>query len=576
MQVFLIGDAVKNLGLIKAGVLVCVMMSIIVSVANAQGEQIPGSSQPGQIERQLKEPPAPKAEPPSIDVIPEKPIPLPEEGELPFELKGIKFSGNSVYPESELKVFFSGLIGKTVTLKQLRTAANNATAKYRNDGFVLAQVLVPKQTLKNGVVSLDVLEGSIAEIKYLGDTTNDSIGLVEGYVTNIRKTKPVNIDVIERYLLLINDLPGLTARSSLIPSKEQAGAADLVVEINRKSFSGSLGFNNRLTKLLGTYRAEVYGEANNLLGIQEKSYARVFQSFEDKMTVLSLGEDLPLSNEGTRLSLMVNQVWSKTSLFDITSGLNSNLVSFNVNVSHPLIRGRSSNLSVRGTFSMVDSISKSDFFNETISNDRIRSFRVGMTYDLADSWRGINIADIELSQGIDALGARNPSAASRDLGTSKLSAAQGQVDYVKANLYVARLQALAPNWAFLAAFQGQYTEDVLLAPEQFSLGGEQFLRAYDPSEFIGDKGFAAKAELRYTINPFEAGSMTFYGFYDYGEVHYNANRPSVSVDAAGVGMRVSFTPYFTGYIEGAKPLHPNQTTQQNKDMRLFGGLKLTF
>ena len=141
---------------------------------------------------------------------------------------------------------------------------------------------------------------------------------------------------------------------------------------------------------------------------------------------------------------------------------------------------------------------------------------------------------------------------------------------------MARLQALAPNWAFLAAFQGQYTEDALLAPEQFSLGGEQFLRAYDPSEFIGDKGFAAKAELRYTINPFEAGSMTFYGFYDYGEVHYNTNRPSVSVDAAGVGMRVSFTPYFTGYIEGAKPLHPNQTTQQNKDMRLFGGLKLTF
>ncbi len=559
------------------GYVISVLLNLMIFTANAQGEQIPGSIQPGQIERQLKAPPTPKADQPSsIQVIPERPIPLPEEGELPFGLKAIKFSGATVYPESELNLFFSDLIGKTVTLKQLRAAANNAEAMYRNDGYVLAQVLVPKQTLKNGVVSLDVLEGSIADIKYQGDKTNDLIGLFENYVSNIKRAKPVKIDAIERYLLLINDLPGITARSSLVPSKEQPGAADLVIQVNQKTFNGLIGFNNRLTKLLGTYRAELYGEANNIFGVQEKSYARVFQSFEDKMTVLSLGEDLPITTEGTRLSLMVNQVWSNTPLQNITSGLKSNQVSFNVNLTHPIIRSRSTNLSVRGTFSMVDSISRSDAFNETISNDRIRSLRVGMTYDLADSWRGVNIADIEISQGIDTLGARNPSAASRDLGTAKLSAAQGQVDYVKANLYLARLQALAPNWEFLAAFQGQYTEDVLLAPEQFSLGGEQFLRAYDPSEFIGDKGFATKAELRYTTNPFATGSMTFYGFYDYGEVHYNYNRPSISVGAAGVGMRVSLTPYFSGYIEGAKPLHPNQTIEQNKDMRLFGGLKLTF
>jgi hemolysin activation/secretion protein len=568
---------VKTLVVLAARrVIIGVMLQVIISTANAQVERIPGSIRPGQIEKQLKEFPTPKAEPSPINVIPEQPIPEPEEGAVSFELKGVKFSGSTVYPEAELKVFFSNLIGKTVTLKQIRAAASNAAAKYRNDGYVLAQVLIPKQTLKKGVVQLDVLEGSIDEIKYQGDTTKDFIGLLENYIAKIRETKPVRIDVLERYLLLINDLPGITAHGSLVPSRKQPGAADLVIEVTSQSFSGTIGFNNRLTKLLGTYRGEVYGEANNVLGIQEKSYARVLQSFEDKMTVLSLGEDLPLFSEGTRIAFMLNQVWSSTSLFDIESGLDSNLVSFNMVVSHPLIRSRSTNLSLRSAFSMVDSRSNSKFFDETITIDRIRSFRVGLTYDLADSWRGINIANLELSQGIDALGARDPSAESRAFGTSKLSAAQGQVDYTKTNLYLARLQALAPDWAFLAAFEGQYSEDVLLAPEQFSLGGEQFLRAYDPSEFIGDKGFATKAELRYTVNPFEAGSATFYGFYDYGEIHYNYARPSISVAATGVGMRISLTRYFTGYIEGAKPLHPNQTTEQNKDMRLFGGFKLTY
>lgn len=567
----------KNLGILAMrGTIVCAMQLTISSNAMAQGEQIPGSIQPGQIEKQLKVAPMPKAEPSAIQVIPEQPIPAPEEGAVSFELKEVVFSGATVYPEADLKAFFSDLVGKTVTLKQLRAAANNAATKYRNDGYVLAQVLIPKQTLKDGLVRLDIVEGSIDEVRFQGDTSDDKIELLQDYVEKIRATKPVRIDVLERYLLLINDLPGITAHGSLSPSTKQPGAADLVIEIAQQNLSGSLGFNNRLTKLLGTYRAEVYGEANNVLGLQEKSYARVLQSFEDKMTVLSVGEDLPLSSEGTRLSLMFNEVWSNSSLFDISNDLKSNLVSFNLGVSHPLIRSRNANLSVRGTYSMVDSRSKSDFFNETITNDRIRSFRVGLTYDLADSWRGINIADLELSQGIDALGARNPSDASREAGTSQLSASQGQVDYTKTNLYLARLQALAPNWSFLAAFQGQYTEDVLLAPEQFSLGGEQFLRAYDPSEFIGDKGFATKAELRYTFNPFDAASATLYGFFDYGEVHYNYNRPGISVEAAGVGMRLSVTRYFSGYIEGAKPMHPDQSTEHNKDMRLFGGFKLTF
>lgn len=556
--------------------LVTALLCFITVEANAQAVQIPGSVRPGQIEQQLKELPTPKADRPAVEVKPQEAIPTVDESDVSFELQGITFTGVTVYPQSVLVQFFSELIGQSVTLGQLRVAANNIATHYRNEGYVLAQVLIPKQTLQDGIVQLDVMEGSINEVRFQGDTGPDVLSLLENYINKIRQTKPVNIDAIERYLLLINDLPGITGHGALVPSAQQAGTADLVIEIEHQTFSGSLGFNNRLTELLGTYRGEVYGEVNNLVGLQEKSYARLLQSFEGKMTVLSLGEDLPLSTEGTRLSFMVNQVWSNTPLFDIASGLESKLLSFNAGVSHPLIRSRSTNLNLRGMFSLVDSRSELDFFNEVINDDRIRSFRFGLTYDLADSWHGINIADLEFSHGIDGLGARNPSQAERDAGTARLSVAQGQVDYVKGNIYLARLQALAPNWALLMAFQGQYTDDILLAPEQFALGGEQFLRAYDPSEFIGDKGFATKVELRYTVNPFDNGSATFYGFYDHGQVHYNYDRPRVSVDAAGVGMRLTVTRYFSGYIEGAQPLHPEQSIEQNKNMRLFGGVKLTF
>ncbi len=537
--------------------------------------EIPGSVQPGQIEKQLNVMPAPKAETPHVQTLPNQAIPEQEMGEISFQLNDINLKGATVYPPDELKSYFTGLIGKNVTLKQLKAVTANITAKYRNDGYVLAQVYIPKQTLKDGLLQLDVLEGSIADVKIQGDDLNDSFELINGYIEKIKEIKPLNIETLEHYILLINDLPGISANGSLTPSAAP-GSADLILSISRKAFGGALGFNNRLTKLLGTYRGEVYGEVNNILGLQEKSTARVLQSFNNNMTVLSFGEDLPLLRDGTRISLMYNRVTSNTAPVDITTALNSELNSLNLVVTHPIFRSRNSNLSVRGTFSMVDSTSTNSYFNQVITNDRIRSLRAGLSYDLADRWRGVNITDVEISQGINGLGARDPSGAARDNGTAQLSAAQGQPDYVKANLYLARLQTITSNLSFLLAGQGQYTQDVLLAPEQFSLGGENFLRAYDPSEFIGDKGFATKAELRYTLVPYDPASTTFYTFYDYGEIHYNSPIPSISVAATGLGMRLTFGRHFSGYVEGAAPLHPVQSIQQSNDMRIFGGLKLTY
>ncbi|MDD2758851.1 MAG: POTRA domain-containing protein [Methylomonas sp.] len=162
----------------------------------AQVVQIPGSVRPGQIEQQLKELPTPKADRPAVDVIPQQSIPDTDQGAVAFQLKGIKFSGATVYPEVELQHYFAELQGNTVTLNQLRTAANNVSARYRNDGYVLAQVIIPKQALRDGVVHLEVLEGRINDVKIQGDAGSDVIGLLEGYVSKIRQTLPVNIDQV--------------------------------------------------------------------------------------------------------------------------------------------------------------------------------------------------------------------------------------------------------------------------------------------------------------------------------------------------------------------------------------------
>ena len=143
--------------------------------------------------------------------------------------------------------------------------------------------------------------------------------------------------------------------------------------------------------------------------------------------------------------------------------------------SYPLIRSRSENLSLRGSFSAHDG--KTEIFGMDETRDRIRAFRLGATYDRADSWYGINLLDIELSQGISGLG-------SSDNGDMMLSRLNGRVDFTKATLYAARLQSLTVRWSVLAAVNAQYAWTDLLSSELFSFGGEQFGRGYDPSELV--------------------------------------------------------------------------------------------
>jgi hemolysin activation/secretion protein len=90
----------------------------------------------------------------------------------------------------------------------------------------------------------------------------------------------------------------------------------------------------------------------------------------------------------------------------------------------------------------------------------------------------------------------------------------------------------------LAAVQAQYTDQPLLVPEQFALGGEQFLRAYDAAELLGDRGFGLKVELRYSLTA--SGSAQHMGFYDYGRVYYNASSlPGQGAASAGAGPRLT-------------------------------------
>ena len=127
---------------------------------------------------------------------------------------------------------------------------------------------------------------------------------------------------LERYLLLIDDLPGVIASSVLTHSEDNAGATTLTLILADKAFEGYLGVDNRGSKFNGPYEFSGGVTANSLLGGYSRlGFQGVVTSQTEELLFLNALYDFPISQEGTRLffsgSISESEPGSSLKKFDI-------------------------------------------------------------------------------------------------------------------------------------------------------------------------------------------------------------------------------------------------------------------
>ena len=531
-----------------------------------------GQSPPGQFEREFQREPGPRVPPePIIPPGAEERAP-PGADQVRFVLRSLQVDGVTVYPAEEIRSAYADLIGTEITLARVYELADALTRKYRNDGFVLSQVVVPQQAIRAGAVRLQAIEGYIANIRIEGEVLGPRADL-DALSDRIRASRPLRAADLERYLLLVNDLAGVTARSTLSPAAEP-GASELTIDVSQRRARGAVALTNRGSKSLGPWRVDASADAYSLFGAFDRTSFRVIQTvFEtSELTFLNGAYERPLGTDGLK-AIVTGSYVNSTPGPPQNLNLPTNSVSATATLLYPLWRARISNLSVRGTFSYYNG--QTEFEGFELAEDRIRAVRVGVGWDAIDAWRGVNVADVEFSQGLSGLGA------SPD-GSPLASRPGGKPDFTKVTLYAARLQSLAPRWSVLAAVNAQYAFNKLLSPEEFAYGGEQFGRAYNYAELVGDSGVAFKIDLRYTDRTdwAIAREVMPYAFYGIGAVYQRDPPPGQptrsSAANVGAGVRVTGERGFSGYLEVAKPLTRIVAEEGNKDARVFVAVQLAF
>ena len=564
-----------GVGVCRTAAAAAIAILVASSGIEATAQQVPPTAEPSRIEKQFEAPPVPKAMEEPVVPETERPLPPAEAKKIRFTLTGLVVEGSTVYDDKDFLPFYEKHLGKEVSLALIYDVAAAISAEYRNEGYILSRAVVPAQRIRNGIVHLKIVEGFIHTVFIEGDILGPE-RLLKAYADKISQSRPLRSGTLERYLLLAGDLPGVTAKGVLTPSPEVTGASDLVVILSHAKADGFVSLDNRGSRFVGPHEIGIGTNLNSTFGFYERFGIRFIGATQtDELKLYEATFDEPLGTEGTKLSLTYSRTLSEPGFTLKPLNVDSTNTTVRAALSHPFIRSRGENLTLRANFTYRNSTT--NVLSSKLSEDRIRSAGLEMTYDFVDRFRGVNLIDLKVSRGLDILNETTS-------GSADLTRALGKSDFTKVTTELSRLQRLSGNFTVLAVATGQWAADELLASEEFGAGGARFGRAYDASEITGDHGAAGLLELQYgqSIQHSFFQGFQLYGFYDYGATWRKtpgANEPRrQTLASAGFGLRYNLTRGISGYVEVAKPLTRSVSSRGNEgdDRRVFFSLAKRF
>lgn len=550
----------------------------VLGVATEAIAQVPPSAEPGRIEERFKPAVLPQAAP-EINIPPQQALSPPEEAaKTRFVLKGVVVDGSTVYAQNALVSRFENAVGHEVSLLDVYDLRDAITAKYRRDGYFLSQAIIPPQNITGGIVHIQVVEGFISAVTMEGKL-RDRRGLIAAMAEKVKRSRPARTADLERYVLLIGDIPGVDVSTIIKPSPDTPGGADLIVLIRHKRIGGALSADNRGSRAIGPgeYSAEL--DAYSLFGLDGQTsiqYATADQTRE--LTYVAVRHTDVLNSEGLRLLLEADISRSRTGgVLSILEPLGTGEI-YRVQLSQPFIRSRSQSLSAGLGFTYLNS--KTDLLGIPFTDDRVRYLTASVVYDFADVALGdrrpaSTLIQAELDQGLDVLGA-TPN------GSPTLSRAQGRNDFTKANFEFERIQTINAQYSLSTNVSGQISAGPLLVSQQFGLGGARYGRGYEPSELIGDQGVAMDLELRraFGLGRNHPTIGQAYIFYDAGSVWLNRPLPGEqresSLSSAGGGIRFFLGHSLNIQLELAKPLTRDIASRGNLSWRPLFAISTTY
>jgi len=497
-------------------------------------------------------PPLPEEDSDSELAAPEaEPLEMPVESEIPVEtddqikvfVERIEIVGNSVLAPEDLASITQPLVGQEVTLFELEQAADAITQLYVTQGYLTSRAVLTRQEISAGVVQIQAMEGSLADIEIEGLER-----LRSGYVRSRLQrgtTTPLNANRVEEQLRLLSADPLLEDIRGRLEFSETQGGPVLSVEAQEADpWRLGLSLDNYSPPSLGSERLGASVAYQNLTGVGDTLSTSYYRSTTGGSSIWDFGYRAPVSAMDGALSLRA--VFDEN---EVTQGPSAGLIDgeterYEISFRQPLIRTLKEEFALSVGFSYRDG---QTFLGEV-------PFGFGIGPDPATGISRTSVFKFEQDytrrdlQGAWALRSQF------NIGTGLFDATNNDGNIPDGQFFswlgqVQRVQRLGRDNLLIVKGDLQLTPNSLLSSEQFVIGGGQSLRGYRQNVRSGDNGFRFSVEDRITLNRNEATGVPVVQlapFIDAGAI-WNANdNPNQLGDQnflAGAGLGVLYDPW---------------------------------
>jgi len=442
-----------------------------------------------------------------------------------FQVNSIRVTGSSVFSAGELEALVADLAGGERTLTEMEAGAGRITDLYRKQGYMVARAYLPAQDIKDGVVTINVLEGKVGEVQVNNQSrlTNQT---AKEYLDDIQSGDVLQSKSANRALLLLGDTPGVGAAQASLQPGASVGTTDLIVDLSSSApFTANLTADNHGNYYTGERRVSAdlslislfkKGDLislNALTTDQHLTYGRAaFQR-----AIGSSGLRVGAAHSASRYRLGKE--------FSILKAHGSSLSTSLYGV-YPFIRSLDQNLNGSVMYErkkLVDSL--------TSSVKRVKLTSLGLSGNRRDSLGGSGLTSFEV---MIASGRLSMDDASR---TIDLASAKSNGNFTKLTYNIKRVQMLPLANSLSVELSGQRAGKNLNSSEKLYIGGADSVRAYPQGEDSGDEGHLVNLELRHSFSSKLQATV----FYDAGLVKINRNNYAAGSNTrylagAGIGL----------------------------------------
>jgi hemolysin activation/secretion protein len=448
-----------------------------------------------------------------------------------------------------------------VTLGMIEVVADTITRYYRERGFILAKAYIPKQHVRDGVVTITLMLGQLGEVE-VKNNKRYSDKLIKR-VFNDSLTKPVTNELIEEKLYLINDLPGLAA-SGYFEAGSQVGDTKLNVNVNsEEKYNSNIRLDNHGSASTGEYRAYTDFYVHNPFGIGDQLQLGVLGSFNPENSLYgSLRYSLPIYTPrfGFSVGASSNDFVSATPGESSSNDFEITGRSFVVDgmFTYKLNRTRKKNSSVLLGFSDIKSEIQYGDLVGAGTEEVVR--RIDLTYQfdvLNENKRILHQGGITLTASNFVEGAEE----GQDESPGIFSFDYSRLSFVK-------FPFIENDSKWILRGSGQFSDSSLSEVLQFGLAGPTRARGFTVNEFYADDAIFIGSDLVFAGPSLGGYTMAGEKFEDviqpfvFLDVGYGRNNAYIEADDdvktylvdAGVGIKIVFSGGLRGNLSLAMPV----------------------